>query len=146
MLGSKVIDDLPFSLSYRTGFEPCSPRAFFSSMLSQHFTSRPPWHLLSTSRKLSYYLQVKDLCYSHWKSEVEQEARTCYPRMSPSKVEHFVSALSRQTLPYLLFRLVMIRITFSYIVLLSKRDCLAWIRSRDLRSDSPGRSPWSHRG
>ena len=97
--------------------------------------------MLSTWRKLSYYLQVKDLCFSHWKSEVMQEARTCYPRMSPSKVEHFVSEPSRQSLPYLLLRLVMLLITCSHLVLLSKRDCHARIRSRDLRSDNPA---WSH--
>ena len=140
MLPSKVMDVLRFACQLRPGSNPVPSVPFFSSMLSQHFTTRPSWRVLYLFRKLPNVLQVKDLHFSHVKRVVTQEARTSYPRMSPSKVEHVALELSRQTSPYLLFVLVMMVITYSYLVLRCKRTAVSGIRSYDLRSPSPERS------
>ena len=115
---------------------PSLPLSFLS-MLSQHATPRPSWHVLILIRKLVHVLQVKDLYFSHGKEVVRQEARTCnlwdLPIQSRACYLEAIEAVTSVT--FLSFSDV--RITYSYLV---KRDCRCWDRSRDLESHGPARS------
>ena len=111
----------------------------FHIMLSQHFTSRPSWHVLVSIRKLSYILQVKDLYFSLGKEVVRQEARTCHlwdlPIQSLTFCLRAIEAVT--SLPF-----SRCSDDDDHFILLSKRNVHGWDRSGDLGSHSPA---WSRR-
>ena len=111
----------------------------FTSMLAEHSTPWPSWRMGNIVLDLPYYLQAKGLSFSHSKRDVTMQARTCNPRVSPSKVRRFTSEPPRHLLALSLPSFSDDEITSSYLV---KRDVHGWDRSGDLGSHGPA---WSRR-
>ena len=107
-------------------------------MLAEHSTPWPSWRMGKLVHQVSMYLQAKGLSNSNMKRVVMMQARTCNPRMSPSKVERFTTRPPSHLSPLPFPSFSDARITWIYLV---KKGFHCWARTCDLECHRPA---WSH--